>query len=78
MIFLIILGAAIYNNFLVADPAAASRRRSGSGDAGLSPWVVLAVVLFMYLVFGCVMDSLSMILLTVPIIFPIMSCWISG
>jgi TRAP-type C4-dicarboxylate transport system permease large subunit len=29
-------------------------------------------VLLMYLVFGCVMDSLSMVLLTVPIIFPIM------
>ena len=34
---------------------------------------MLAAVLLLYLVFGCVMDSLSMILLTVPIFFPIMS-----
>lgn len=34
---------------------------------------MLAVILVLYLEFGCVMDSLSMILLTVPIFFPIIS-----
>ncbi|MEM6371703.1 MAG: TRAP transporter large permease subunit, partial [Pseudomonadota bacterium] len=33
----------------------------------------LSVILLFYLVFGCVMDSLSMILLTVPIFFPVIS-----
>ena len=72
MIFLIILGAGIYNNFLALTqlPQAAS---VWVGDQGFSPWLVLTAVLVMYLVFGCIMDSLSMILLTVPIIFPIMS-----
>ncbi|MGB7432252.1 MAG: TRAP transporter large permease [Ahrensia sp.] len=72
MIFLIILGAGIYNNFLSLTqvPQMASL---WVGEQGFSPWFVLAIVLVMYLVFGCVMDSLSMILLTVPIIFPIMS-----
>ncbi|MGJ8589461.1 MAG: TRAP transporter large permease [Yoonia sp.] len=71
MIYLIILGAGFYNSFLALSqlPQVAA---AWVGDAGLSPWVVLAVVLFMYLVFGCVMDSLSMVLLTVPIIYPIM------
>lgn len=72
MIFLIVLGAGIYNNFLsltllpqlAADWVAAQ---------GASPWFILTIVLIMYLIFGCVMDSLSMVLLTVPIIFPIMS-----
>ena len=40
------------------------------GEQGLSPWVVLTVVLLVYLLLGCVMDSLSMILLTIPIFFP--------
>lgn len=40
---------------------------------GLSPWVVLALILGFYLVFGCLMDSLSMILLTIPIFFPVIS-----
>ena len=72
MIFLIILGAGIYNNFLSLTqlPQNAS---VWVGDQGFSPWFVLTIVLLMYLVFGCVMDSLSMVLLTVPIIFPIMS-----
>ena len=39
---------------------------------GYSPWIILAIILALYLVFGCVMDSLSMILLTIPIFYPIM------
>ena len=72
MIFMIILGAGIYNNFLSLTqlPQMASL---WVGDQGFSPWFVLTIVLLMYLLFGCVMDSLSMVLLTVPIIFPIMS-----
>ena len=72
MIFLIILGASIYNNFLSLTqlPQDAS---VWVGEQGFSPWFVLSIVLLMYLLFGCVMDSLSMVLLTVPIIFPIMS-----
>ncbi|MEO1307378.1 MAG: TRAP transporter large permease subunit, partial [Pseudomonadota bacterium] len=69
--FLIILGAGMYNNFLSLTqlPQTAS---VWVGDQGFSPWFVLTIVLLMYLLFGCVMDSLSMVLLTVPIIFPIM------
>jgi len=72
MIFLIILGAGLYNNFLALTqlPQTAS---VWVGDQGFSPWLVLTAVLVMYLIFGCVMDSLSMVLLTVPIIYPIMS-----
>ena len=40
---------------------------------GYSPWMILTIILSLYLVFGCLMDSLSMILLTVPIFFPIIS-----
>lgn len=70
MIFLIILGAAIYNGFLALSqlPQEAALYVT---EQGLSPWLVLSIILILYLVFGCVMDSLSMILLTVPIFFPI-------
>ena len=40
-------------------------------DAGYSPWVVLILILVFYLLLGCVMDSLSMILLTIPIFWPV-------
>ena len=72
MIFLIILGAQIFNNFLSLTymPQTAS---AWMGEQAFSPWLVLVCVLLMYLAFGCIMDSLSMVLLTVPIIFPIMA-----
>jgi TRAP-type C4-dicarboxylate transport system permease large subunit len=37
----------------------------------VSPILVMFVIIFIYLVLGCIMDSLSMILLTIPIFFPI-------
>ena len=72
MIFLIILGSGIYNNFLSLTQLP-QMTSAWVGEQGFSPWFVLTVVLLMYLFFGCLMDSLSMVLLTVPIIFPIMA-----
>ncbi len=72
MIFFIIFGAQIYNSFLALSqfPRVIAAVIAGQG---LNPWVVLVAVLLMYLVLGCLMDSLSMILLTIPIIYPIMT-----
>ncbi len=70
MVFLILLGAAVFNAFLgLTRLPQLSAAWIAASD--LSPWLVLLVVLAGYLVLGCVMDSLSMILLTVPVIFPI-------
>ncbi len=72
MIFLIILGAGVFNNFLALArvPQFAAEFITGQG---WSPWLVLAAILALYLVFGCLMDSLSMILLTIPIFYPIVT-----
>ncbi|MCO5159013.1 MAG: TRAP transporter large permease [Aquamicrobium sp.] len=72
MIFFIVFGAAMYNSFLALSqlPAAAAAFIAGQG---LDPWTVLVGILIFYLVLGCFMDSLSMILLTVPIFFPLVS-----
>lgn len=70
MIFLIVFGAEVFNAFL-----ALTRTPQGLAEwvstQGFGPFTVLAIMLALYLVFGCVMDSLSMILLTIPIFFPI-------
>lgn len=71
MIFMIVLGAGIYNSFLALTQLPQGTAAWVSMQ-GFSPWIVLGVVLVMYLAFGCIMDSLSMVLLTVPIIYPIM------
>jgi TRAP-type C4-dicarboxylate transport system permease large subunit len=71
MIFLIVFGADLFNAFLALTqmPAEAA---SMIGESSLSPYLVLATMLVLYLIFGCVMDSLSMILLTIPIFWPIL------
>ncbi|MBL8698804.1 MAG: TRAP transporter large permease [Alphaproteobacteria bacterium] len=69
MIFFIVLGAQLFNSFMAFTqiPQIAADAIAGSG---LNAWVVLALILLAYLVLGCLMDSLSMILLTIPIFFP--------
>ena len=71
MIFFIVLGAAFYNGFL-ARTQVPQELSQFVLDQGFSPTTVLIAMLVLYLVFGCFMDSLSMILLTVPIFFPVM------
>ncbi|MBO9398647.1 TRAP transporter large permease [Shimia sp. R9_2] len=72
MIFFIILGAALYNGFLALTQMP-QELSNWVVSLGLSPWMVLSLILVFYLVFGCLMDSLSMILLTIPIFFPVIS-----
>jgi tripartite ATP-independent transporter DctM subunit len=72
MIFFIVLGAGFYNGFLALSGVPQFMADWVVGQ-GLSPWLVLTIILVFYLIFGCLMDSLSMILLTVPIFFPVIS-----
>jgi tripartite ATP-independent transporter DctM subunit len=70
MIYFIILGAAAFNTFLALTqlPQAAATWAQTSGYA---PLAILALILVCYLILGCVMDSLSMMLLTIPVFFPV-------
>lgn len=72
MIFMIILGAGFYNAFLALTQVPQELSLFILSQ-GYSPWMILTIILLLYLVFGCFMDSLSMILLTIPIFFPIIS-----
>ena len=71
MIFFIVLGAAFYNGFLALTQVP-QEIALWVVDQGLSPLLVLTLILIFYLVLGCLMDSLSMILLTIPIFWPVM------
>lgn len=72
MIFFIVLGAGFYNGFLALTQVP-QELSNFVVSQGFSPWVVLSLILVFYLIFGCLMDSLSMILLTIPIFFPVIS-----
>ncbi|NUH66599.1 TRAP transporter large permease [Sulfitobacter sp. S0837] len=72
MIFFIVLGAGFYNGFLALS-GVPQFMAEWVTTQGYAPLTVLLVILLFYLIFGCLMDSLSMILLTVPIFFPVIS-----
>ncbi len=70
MIFLILLGADIMNVFLALTQMPSELAKWVVG-LGFSPLLILFVIICIYLFLGCIMDSLSMLLLTIPIFFPI-------
>jgi tripartite ATP-independent transporter DctM subunit len=72
MIFIILLGAGVFNAFLGFSQLPL-RTAEFFQNSGLSPFVVLLGMIALYLVLGCVMDSLAMILITVPIFWPIIA-----
>jgi C4-dicarboxylate transporter DctM subunit len=69
MIFLIFLGADLMNAALALTQVPAQLASVVAGW-GLAPVMVVAAILLFYVVLGAVMDELSMILLTIPIFFP--------
>ena len=71
--FLIVFGAGVYNAVPGGSASCPRPPRPMSASRASPLDGVRAVVPDPLLIFGCVMDSLSMILLTVPIFFPIMS-----
>ena len=70
MIFLVLLGADMMNQTLAISqmPVELASWVKGSGVA---PLVVMFMILAIYIFLGCVMDALAMILLTIPIFYPI-------
>ncbi|MDO4682428.1 MAG: TRAP transporter large permease [Lautropia sp.] len=70
MIFLILIGADVLNAFLALSQMPQTLAEWVL-NGGFSPALVLVAIVLIYLLLGCVMDSLSMILLTIPIFLPI-------
>ncbi len=69
MIFAIVFGADIFNVALALSRMPTDIA-AWFGQSGLPPMTVMLAIVVFYLIMGCVMDSLSMILLTVPVFFP--------
>jgi C4-dicarboxylate transporter DctM subunit len=70
MIFLIVLGADLIN-VLLALSRIPQQLAQLIADWNLAPLLVLLVILALHLLLGMIMDSLSMILLTIPMFFPV-------
>jgi len=67
-LFVVLIGAWIFSNFV--NVAGLPDALSGFVTAfDVAPWAVIGMILAVYIVLGCVFESLSMLLLTVPISF---------
>ncbi len=69
MIFLIFLGADIMNSALALTQVPNQLAKEVL-SWGFSPLMIVGAIMLLYVVLGAVMDELSMILLTIPIFFP--------
>jgi len=69
-VFTVLIGALLFGYFLTVTQTP-QKVTMFLTDLGLGRYGVLALILLMYLVLGCLMDSLAMVILTVPIMFPV-------
>jgi len=70
MIFVILIGAEVFG-FLLSVSQISFAMADWIREAGWSPMQLLLAIVLFYVVLGCFMESLAMILLTVPIFYPL-------
>ena len=68
----VLIGALLFGYFLTVTQTPQKVTELLTG-LGLGRYGVLALIMVMYIVLGCLMDSLAMIILTIPIIFPVVT-----
>ena len=68
----VLIGALLFGYFLTVTQTPQKVTALLTG-LGVGRYVVLALIMLMYLVLGCLMDALAMIILTIPIIFPVIT-----
>jgi tripartite ATP-independent transporter DctM subunit len=71
-VFTVLIGALLFGYFLTVTQTPQKVTVLLTG-LGLGRYGVLALIMLMYLVLGCLMDAMAMIILTVPIIFPVIT-----
>jgi len=70
MMFIVLFGALIFSNFITIT-GAPGVLADAMQRVELSPIVVILLMCAVYIVLGCMLESLSMMLLTIPIFYPI-------
>ena len=71
-VFTVLIGALLFGYFLTVTQTPQKVTELLTG-LGIGRYGVLALIMVMYLVLGCLMDAMAMIILTVPIIFPVIT-----
>ena len=71
-VFTVLIGALLFGYFLTITQTPQQVTIFLTG-LGLGRYGVLALIMVMYLALGCLMDAMAMIILTVPVIFPVIT-----
>jgi len=69
-VFTVLIGAILFGYFLTITQTP-QKVSEFLGALGLGAYGILGLIMLMYLVLGCLMDALAMIILTIPIVFPV-------
>lgn len=72
MILVIVAGATVFGHFL-AVTSIPTEIGDWVSELQVHPYIIMGLILFIYLAMGCLMDSLAMIMLTIPIFFPVVT-----
>lgn len=70
MVMVIVAGAIIFGRFLAVSQMTQSLA-SSLGGLPLPPWAIMSVIIAFYVLGGCFIDALALMLLTVPIFYPV-------
>src|SRR3954470_11767232 len=71
-VFTVLIGALLFGYFLTVTQTPQKVTAFLTG-LGIGSYGVLALIMVMYIILGCLMDAMAMIILTVPIIFPVIT-----
>jgi C4-dicarboxylate transporter DctM subunit len=72
MIFTIIIGAMIFGYFLTITETT-QQLIAYIGGLRVNRWIILLAIVVLYLVLGCIMDQVAIILITLPMVFPLVT-----
>ncbi|MCM8737631.1 TRAP transporter large permease [Azospirillum sp. A1-3] len=70
MILMIMLGAHVFGTFFTLTQITQDLVH-WVGSLDVSPWMIMALILFGYVLLGCVMDQIAILILTVPVVLPV-------
>lgn len=70
MVLLLVAGANVFSYFLALSTIP-MRAAGWAASLQVSPYMILAAIIMIYLLLGCLLDAISMMVLTMPVVFPV-------
>jgi C4-dicarboxylate transporter DctM subunit len=72
MMLILLVGAILFNNLMELS-GFTNQLKEWIASLSINRWLVIWLIIGLYLILGCLLESLSMLLLTIPVFFPIVA-----